>query len=103
LAAKQKSGPKVNIAAHVRVAEIIAGIGVEWTGDQNLGDVCEQLDDARVPVPKSWRRRLDAKSWLQAFDSDPALVRKTIKDRLKAATKHAVSSAELPQDFRSEK
>jgi hypothetical protein len=55
--------------------------------DENLQEICEKLDELRVPIPKTWPARGDGKShtWSRGFLNYPHLVVKAIKDRCKAA------------------
>jgi hypothetical protein len=83
----RKRGPKPDTENHAKVAEIVSRYGEHWTTDDNLSEICEQLDEAGVPIPKTWAYRSDAKSrsWPRALTNYRQLVVKAIKDRLKMA------------------
>ena len=82
-----KRGPKTDVENHAKVEQIIAVFGADWRTDDNLEEICRQLDEADVPVPKTWRARADGKShtWMRALENYRDLVVKAITDRLKAA------------------
>jgi hypothetical protein len=86
-AAPRKRGPKPDHESHIKVANIIRRFGEDWTSDDNLFEVCEELDREDVPVPKTWLTRRDgsARTWSRARQNYAHLVIKAIKDRCKAA------------------
>jgi hypothetical protein len=83
-----KRGPKPDTESRAKVMAILRGYGSGWTNDDALSDICEQLDAAGVPCPKTWRNRRDGKShsWVRGFENYPALVRKAIRDRVKSSS-----------------
>jgi hypothetical protein len=87
-AASRKRGPKPDRENHARVAALIRSYGAEWTADDNLVEICDELDRQGVPVPKTWlmRREGPARSWSRGRQNYPHLVIKAIKDRCKAAS-----------------
>jgi hypothetical protein len=84
---QRKRGPRPDIENHQKVATIIRRYEDDWILDENLAEICEALDHQKVPIPKTWPSRRDAKShtWSRAFQNYPTLVIKAIKDRCKAA------------------
>ncbi len=83
----RKRGPKTDLENHLRVTKLVAALGEDWTSDDNLAEICEELDKQGVPVPKTWALRADghARSWVRGRQCYPGLVIKAIKDRCKAA------------------
>jgi hypothetical protein len=83
----RKRGPKPDLHNHLKVAALIRRYENDWILDENLSEICEALDQQKVPIPKTWPSRSDGKShsWSRAFENYPTLVIKAIKDRLKAA------------------
>ena len=87
----RKRGPKADIENHEKVVLIVRAFGEAWTSDENLLEICEELDRQEVPVPKTWATRSDgvARTWSRGRHHYQHLVVKAIKDRLKAATGQA--------------
>jgi hypothetical protein len=82
----RKRGPKPDLANHAKVAAIVSSYGESWTDEDNLLEICEDLDKQHVPIPKTWpTRKPPARSWRRALQNDPGLVIKTINDRCKGA------------------
>jgi len=88
---RRRRGPKPDLENHAKVLAIISPYGAAWTADDNLSEICEQLDRQGVPIPKRWPARLDGKSrsWTRGLCNYPSLVVKAIKDRCKAANGQA--------------
>jgi hypothetical protein len=86
-AAPRKRGPKPDRENHSKVAALIRGFGESWTTDDNLAEICDELDRQKIPVPKTWLARAEgpARSWNRGRKNCPHLVIKAIKDRCKAA------------------
>jgi hypothetical protein len=82
----RKRGPKPDTENHSQVANVIRNYGETWTADDNLIEICEELDRRKVPVPKTWLMRKEgpARSWSRGRQNYPHLVIKAIKDRCKA-------------------
>ena len=95
----RKRGPQPDMENHEKVVKIIRAYGENWTSDDNLLEICEELDRQEVPVPKTWATRSDgvARSWSRGRHHYQYLVIKAIKDRLKAAA----PAAGEDQDLRS--
>ena len=85
--AHRKRGPQPDRENHEKVASIIWAYGENWTTDDNLLEICEELDRQKVPVPKTWLTRKDgvSRTWSRGRHHYQHLVVKAIKDRLKAA------------------
>ena len=83
----RKRGPKSDSENHDKVVSIVGAFGEAWTTDDNLMELCEELDRQKVPVPKTWATRSDgtAHTWTRGRHHYQHLVIKAIKDRLKAA------------------
>jgi hypothetical protein len=83
----RKRGPKADVESHEKVVRIVSAYGSSWTSDDSLAELCDELDQQGVPVPKTWATRRDgqARSWSRARQHYPGLVIKAIKDRCKAA------------------
>jgi Helicase HerA, central domain/TraM recognition site of TraD and TraG len=86
-AVQRKPGPKPDKENHAKVVKVISAYGETWVLDENLMDICDELDRQLIPVPKTWATRKDgsARSWSRARQYYPQLVIKAIKDRCKAA------------------
>jgi hypothetical protein len=85
---------------HAKTAKILETYGQEWSGQDHLREICDELDRQGVPIPKTWAYRQDAKSrsWCRAVENYPQLVVLAIKDRLKAAVQQSLRVEEkLPQ------
>jgi hypothetical protein len=83
----RKRGPRPDVESHRKVLRIVSAYGDTWTSDDNLAELCDELDREAIPVPKTWATRRDgqARSWSRARQHYPDLVIKAIKDRCKAA------------------
>ena len=86
-AAPRKRGPRPDAENPTKVASIIRAYGETWTSDDNLVEVCDELDRQKIPPPKTWLTRPEgmARSWSRGRQNYPHLVIKAIKDRCKAA------------------
>ena len=81
-----KRGPKPDQQTHDRVAVILRKFGQDWTADDKLVEICEQLDAEHVPVPKTWpTRNPPARSWQRGLQNDAGLVIKALKYYQQAA------------------
>jgi hypothetical protein len=50
----RKRGPKADTENHDKVASIITAYGEAWTTDENLMEICDELDRQKIPAPKTW-------------------------------------------------
>jgi hypothetical protein len=82
-----RRGPKRKTELHAKVAAIVNPYGRAWTSDDNLRQICEQLDQQGVPVPKPWPtlRLHPARSWCRAVEFHQDLVKKAIEYYCRAA------------------
>jgi len=85
---KAKPGPKRDVANARRVATIVERVAHGILSRDTLNDVCEALDNERVPCPRTWRKR-ESKimTWDDAADDEPELAMKAIQHHLKNARK----------------
>src|SRR5207244_4089055 len=84
---RRRRGPKPDFENHAKVAAIVSTFGEDWTADDKRPDLCEKLDEEKVPVPNKWpTRNPPSRTWSRALLNEPNLVIKTIKGRLKAAS-----------------
>ncbi len=74
-------GPTTDWETHTKIASIVSGFGNDWTKHEQLMEICEQLDKAHVPVPKTWPILSDhpARTWLGALLYHRDLVKKAIR------------------------
>jgi hypothetical protein len=86
----RKPGPRTDYASAALVAEIVARIAPDGDWRTNLDDICEALNKADIPFPKTWPKRdPPLKSWQDGADLEPTLVKKAIEDRLKKQRKNS--------------
>ena len=84
---QKKRGPKTDLENHTKVAKIVRSYGDTWTTDENLSEICEELDREEIPIPKTWPERdPPSRSWRRALTNYSDLVVKAIKDRCKGAS-----------------
>ena len=71
---QRKRGPRPDVANHTKVAALVRRYDDDWVLDENLIEICEALDQQRVPIPKTWPSRTDGKShtWSRAVQNYPA-------------------------------
>ena len=76
-----RRGPKADTENHQKVLAIIRRFGKDWNNNDNLSEVCQELDRQAVPVPKKWtlNRKLRSLSWARALQNYPVLVKKAIR------------------------
>jgi hypothetical protein len=79
----RKRGPKPDHETALRLAEIVARVAPdgEWRG--KLDDVCEALDEAKIPFPAKWRRDRQWRCWADYLEKP--IVIKAIEYRLEMA------------------
>jgi hypothetical protein len=89
LVPRKSPGPLPDIENHLKVAKIVSQYGDAWDTDEKLFDICTEMDDQQVPVPKPWWARPDikAQTWKTALRNKPAAVRRAIRDHIRAAEK----------------
>jgi hypothetical protein len=81
---KHRPGPARDVATAKRVAEIVRRVthGQPWKGE--LDDICEALDEEKIPCPKTWKKR-EIRSWAGATATDRQLAIKAIDHHLENA------------------
>ena len=80
----KKRGPKPDHDTALRVSEIVARVAPDGDWRSNLDEICEALDEGHVPVPSTWRRNRDCRSWSLCLERD--VVVKAIEYRLRLAS-----------------
>jgi hypothetical protein len=84
--AKVKPGPRRDPDKARRVLDIVKQVAGEADWKGKLTEVCEALDSAKIPFPKTWRRRDPVlHSWAYAADSEPALAKHAIEYQVRIA------------------
>ena len=83
----RECGPNSVAEYQEKVASVVRAFGESWTIDENLMEICHELDRQKIPVPRTWATRSDgvAHTWSRGRHNYDHLVIKAIKDRLKAA------------------
>ena len=76
----RKRGPKPDHEGAERVAEIVARVAPDGDWRGKLDDVCEALDEAKIPFPRTWRRDKHCRGW--ADHPEKAMAIKAIEYRL---------------------
>jgi hypothetical protein len=59
----RRRGPKPDYANASRVAEIVARVAPDGDWRPKFDEICEALDQARIPCPSKWLSRYKAASW----------------------------------------
>jgi hypothetical protein len=80
----KKRGPKPDHDTAQRVFAIVARVEPDGDWRSNLDETCEALDEGHVPVPSTWRRNRDCRSWSVCLERD--VVVKAIEYRLRLAS-----------------
>jgi hypothetical protein len=81
-----RRGPKPDYENPPFVAEIVARVAPDGDLHAHLNAICEALDNAEIPFPKTWpRRESHLKSWQDGALLEPPVAKRAIKDRLKVA------------------
>lgn len=80
-------GPTPDIQSYSKVLRIVSAYGNTWTNDENLMEICEQLDGEHVPVPKTWptHSKHPATRWLPALQYHRVELKKSIRYYCKVA------------------
>lgn len=85
---KTKPGPKQDLDSAREVLSIVLQIAGSGRWQDKLDEICEALDNRRIPFPKTWGKRTPPiTSWVDATATtdDRELAKKAIRDRLKIA------------------
>jgi hypothetical protein len=81
-----KPGPPTDYETASRVAQTVAEIVAESNWRSRLDELCDALDDKKIPRPKTWRKRNPPiGSWADAATTDRDLAKKAIAHHLKIA------------------
>jgi hypothetical protein len=69
-----------------RVLEIVTQTAGSEPWKSKLDDICDALDDKKIPCPKTWSKRdPPIRSWTDAATTDRELAKKALEYRLKIA------------------
>ncbi len=81
---RSKPGPKPDIDTAHRIRETVEAVTNREQLNSKLNEVCEALDEAEIPVPKTWKaRKPPIRDWSDASGIEPELAKKAILYRLK--------------------
>jgi hypothetical protein len=80
-------GPKRGYDTALRVAEVIAGVAPGGNWRAKLEDVCDSLDEAKIPRPKTWKAK-GYGAWFDCWGGERSLVVKAIEHHLELAKEH---------------
>jgi hypothetical protein len=86
----RKRGPKPDYGTASGVAEIVARIAPDGDWRSKLDDICEALDDEKIPVPTTWRKNRQYECWSDCLERSICI--KAIEYRLEMA-KHRKKTA----------
>ena len=78
---QRKPGPQPNYELANQVAELVRNIAGDEPWPPKLDDICEALDDQKIPRPKTWKTR-GYSSWCAAGVAERSLVVKAITHHL---------------------
>jgi hypothetical protein len=86
----RKRGPDPDTENHKQIADIIRRFEPDWRSLDKLEDICEALDNAKLPLPKSWAKWKPRKphTWMRALQLRQRLVVQALEYRLKMAPLH---------------
>jgi hypothetical protein len=87
----RKRGPKPDRESPTRVAEIVARVAPRGDWRSKVDDICEALDEAKVPFPTRWRKR-PCNAWADYDDRANAI--KAIEYRLGIAKQREKAAPE---------
>jgi hypothetical protein len=68
----RKRGPKPDYKTAVRVAEIVERVAPNGDWRSKVDDILGELDDARIPTPKTWQPKHRYRNWYAAVAADTA-------------------------------
>jgi hypothetical protein len=81
-----RPGPKRVLASAGQVSVIVIKVAGSQLWKSKLEDICEALDDEKIPLPTTWpHRETPLTSWSDAWVCEPDLAKKAINYRLKIA------------------
>src|SRR5262249_5841072 len=89
----RKRGPKPDYATASMVAGVVRRVAPgDWR--PKLDDICDALDEAKVPCPRTWHRRYGgANLWSDYPEKATAI--KAIEERLRTARNHPRPTPEI--------
>jgi hypothetical protein len=79
----RKRGPKPDHETAARVAETVANVAPNGDWRAKWEEICEALDEARIPCPRTWQRNRRYRTWADCGERDIAV--KVIESKLKLA------------------
>jgi hypothetical protein len=88
----RKRGPKPDFETAARVAEVVTRVTLDADWHPKLADICEALDEEKVPVPRGWRSKRQYRSWADCLER--ALAIKAIEYRLDIAKRREARGPE---------
>jgi hypothetical protein len=88
---QRKRGPKPNYEEASRIAEIVARVAPDSDWRPKWEEICEALDVAEIPCPKSWRKGKTCRRWADQLERSLAV--KVIDYRLDLALQAKAPSA----------
>lgn len=91
----RKRGPKPDYDTAARVAEVVTSVAPDGDWRSKLNDICDQLDEEKIPIPSTWRRNRDCRSWSGCIER-PVVI-KAIEYRL--ATANQRKRISIPETF----
>jgi hypothetical protein len=84
----RKRGPKPDFDTAARIAEIVRSVAPKGDWQSKLDDVCEALDEEKIPPPATWPQdEPPCRNWSGQIDRQKGI--KAIKYRLQTAKKAA--------------
>ena len=79
---QRRRGPSADYETAERVAATVTGIAPNTAWRPKLDEICMELDEQKVPRPKTWKRR-GYSDWFGCLNGDRELVVKAIDHHLK--------------------
>jgi hypothetical protein len=81
-----KRGPKPKVDEYSMLASVLTPFGAAWKEPENLLEICQKLDDKRLPPPWQWRnRKPPARTWTRQYQNDPHVLMEVVVYRCEAA------------------
>ena len=92
---KRRRGPKPAMERHHKITEIVKCFGNDWRKEHTLEQIAEDLDRAKVSVPKAWKQwERVPQTWVRAVEYHADRVRKILTHSLEMMTRH--NSSQTP-------
>jgi hypothetical protein len=87
--AANRRGPKTDMEALKKIAEILAPFGESWDDPAHLEDIFGKVDAAEVDTPTRWRKKEPpARGWLDGYQLYGRPAVQALEHRHKQARKH---------------